>query len=65
MYLLVVSEILGLFVNTLAADDKYSLPNSENLWQPIEMQLSKKQKNFFSILCPTSETYIIIFYTFC
>ena len=54
MYLLVVSEILGLFVNTLAADDKYSLPNSENLWQPIEMQLSKKQKKLFLNSLPHS-----------
>ena len=30
MSLLVLSEILGLFVNTLTADDKYSLRNSEN-----------------------------------
>ena len=35
MSLLVISEILGLFVNTLAADDKYSLRKSENLPQPI------------------------------
>ena len=31
MFLLVISEILGLFVNTLTADDKYSLCNKENL----------------------------------
>ena len=27
-------------------DDKYSLRNSENLWQPIQNQLSKKQLTF-------------------
>ena len=32
---------LGLFVNTLTADDKYSLRNSENLREPIQMQLYK------------------------
>ena len=29
MSLLVICEILGLFVKTLTADDKYTLPNSE------------------------------------
>ena len=42
-----VSEILGVFLNILTADDKYSLPNCKNLWQPIQLRLSKKQKNFF------------------
>ena len=46
MSLLVIGQILGLFVNTLTPDDKYSLRNSEFLLQPIEMQLSKKQKTF-------------------
>ena len=41
---LLISEILGLFVNTLTADDKYSLRNSENLPRPFQMHLSKKQK---------------------
>ena len=42
--------MLGLFVNTLAADDKYSVHSGENLPQPIQMKLSKKSKifqNFF------------------
>ena len=46
MSVLVICEILGLFVNTLTADDKYFLSNSENLHQSIQMQLSKK-KTFF------------------
>ena len=33
--LLVISKILGLFVNTLTADDKYSLTKRDNLMQPI------------------------------
>ena len=33
-------------VNTLTADDKHYLLNRENLTQPIETQLSQKQKNF-------------------
>ena len=42
-----VSEILGVFVNTLTADDKYSLCNRKNLPDSIELQLSKKE--FFSL----------------
>ena len=48
---LVICKILGLFVNTLTGDDKYSLLTMDNLTQQIEMQLSKKQKGlsqFFS-----------------
>ena len=41
MSLLVIYKILGVFVNTLTLDDKYSLLNSENLRQTIQMQLSK------------------------
>ena len=37
MCLLVVSEILALFFNTLTADDNNYLCNSENLSQPIQM----------------------------
>ena len=33
-----------MFVNTLTADDKYSLLNRDNLRQPIRTTLSKKQK---------------------
>ena len=44
MSLLVISEILGLFVNTLGADDKYSFCNSDNFLQPIQMQLLQKHK---------------------
>ena len=39
MLLLLLSETLGLFLNTMTADDKYSLWNSENLPKPIKMQL--------------------------
>ena len=41
-----VREVLGLFVNTLTANDTYSLNYRENFWQPIQMQLSRK-KIFF------------------
>ena len=45
-FLLVICNILGLFVNTLTADDKYSLLKKDNLTQTIQMQLSEKQKTF-------------------
>ena len=48
--LLVISEILGLFLNTLTTDEKYSLRNSENLSESIKMQLSKTQKTFSGLL---------------
>ena len=39
-------KILRLFVNTLSADDKYSLLSRDNLIQPIQMNLSKKKTTF-------------------
>ena len=39
-------KILRLFVNTLNPDDKYCLFNRDNLTQPIQILLSKKQNNF-------------------
>ena len=46
----VICKILGLFVNPLTSNDKYSLLNTGNLLQQFQMQLSQKQKklpNFF------------------
>ena len=42
--LLLTCKILGLLVNTLAADEKYPVLNRDNLTIPIQMQLSQKQK---------------------
>ena len=47
MSFLVISGILGLCVNVLTPDDQYSPHNSKDLRQPIEMQLSTKQKAFY------------------
>ena len=44
--MLVLCTILKLFVNTLTADDKYSLLNTDNLTQSIQTLLSQKQKTF-------------------
>ena len=40
-------KALELFVNTLTADNKYSLLNRDNLTQSIRAQLSQKQKAFY------------------
>ena len=39
-----IYKVLIIFVNKLTADEKYSLLNTDNLTQPIQMQLSQKQK---------------------
>ena len=44
-------KILGLLVNTLAADEKYPVLNRDNLTIPIQIQLSQKQKTFSEFLC--------------
>ena len=44
--LLLICQRLRLFVNTMSAVDKCSLPNIDNLMQPIHMQLSQKLKSF-------------------
>ena len=38
--------MLGPYLNTLAADEKYPVLNRDNLTIPIQMQLSEKQKTF-------------------
>ena len=52
MSALVTSEILGLFVNTLTPDDKYSRRNIQIFWQQLQTSLSQKGKTFcrFSIV---------------
>ena len=44
--LLLICQILGVLVNTLAADEKCRVLNRDNLTIPIQMQLSEKQKSF-------------------
>ena len=41
-----IDKILRLFVYTLTVNDKRYLLNRDNLTQPIQMQLSEKQKTF-------------------
>ena len=44
-----------MFVNTLTADDKYSLLNRDNLTQQNRTQLSQKQKAFTQFFFAFSE----------
>ena len=54
-------KILGLSVNTLTTVDKYYLLDRDNLTEPIQMQLSKKQakKNcqFFSAFLKSTSNF--------
>ena len=50
--LLLTCQILGLLVNTLAANEKYPVLNRDNLTLPIRMQLSEKQKPFSHFFAP-------------
>ena len=44
-----------MFVNTLTADDKYSLLNRDILTQPIRTPLSQKHRAFSQIFLPFSK----------
>ena len=41
-----INKILRLFVNTLTVNDKHYQLTRGNLTEPIQMQLSEKQKTF-------------------
>ena len=45
-----------MFVNTLSADDKYSLLKRDNLTQPIRTQLSQKQQTFYEFFLAFSKS---------
>ena len=42
-----IFNILRMFDNTMTVDDKYFLLNRYNLTQPIDIQLSQKQIDFY------------------
>ena len=44
--LFLTTQILGLLVNTLAAEEKYPVLTRGNITIPIQMELSQKQKTF-------------------
>ena len=53
---LVRSEILGLLVNTVTAEDEYFYQDRENLPSPIQMQFSKKPNTFCCFFVPFLES---------
>ena len=60
MSLLVIHETLRLCVNTFTVHNKYSFRDSENLPQPIQMQLSKKRETsseFFASLVKSTSNF--------
>ena len=48
MSLLVICEILGLFLNTLFADDKYSLRNGEKLHNQFKWNYLRNKRLFWN-----------------
>ena len=56
--LLLTCKILGLLVNTLAADEKYPVLNRDNLTIPIQMELSQKQKTFSEFFAAFLKSYL-------
>ena len=54
--MLVLWKIVGLFVNRLTKDDKYSLLYRDNLTQPITILLSQKEKTFSQFFSPFSKS---------
>ena len=49
-------QILGVFLNTLAADGKNPVEDWDNLQFPIPMQLSEKRKTFSQFFVPFLES---------
>ena len=47
-----IHKIVRLFVKTLTVNDKHYLLNRDNLTQPIQIQLSQKQKIFSEFFFP-------------
>ena len=54
--LFLTCQILGLLVNTLAADEKYPVLNRDNLTIPIQMQFSQKKKTFSELFAAFLES---------
>ena len=50
-----IPKVLRLSVNTLTADEKPYLLNRDNLTEPVQIQLSEKQKTFSGFLFAISK----------
>ena len=53
---LVLGEILGVFVNTLTAKDKYPVQDWEKLQLQFQMQLSEKRETFRQFFLESNQT---------
>ena len=51
-HLLLTCQILGMFTNILASNDKYPVLNKYKLMIPIKMELYEKQKTFSQFFAP-------------
>ena len=56
MSLAVLGEILGVFVNTLAADSKYPAKDCKNFPLSIQIPLYEKRKSFSQVFVPFLES---------
>ena len=52
----VLGEILGVFLNILTSNGKYTVQDVENLQLSIEIQLSEKRKTFSQFFVPFLES---------
>ena len=55
-----IYKILRLFVNVLTADEKHYLPSKDNLTQPIQMQVSQKEKKILNFFLKFQNLYSIL-----
>ena len=55
-----IHNILRLFVNILTVDGNHYLLHRDNLTQPIQMQLSQKQKIFSQLFLHFQNLYLIL-----
>ena len=51
-----ICKISRQFPNTLSADGKYSVFNRDNLTQPIQTEISRKQKTFSELFSAFSKS---------
>ena len=58
--LLLTCQILGLLVNSLAADEKSPILNRDNLTIPIQMQISEKEKTFSEVFAAFLKSRLIV-----
>ena len=60
--MLIRSELLGKFVNTLTSDYKYSRQNWKNLWQKVPIQTSMKLKTCSRFFIPFLKSTLYLLY---